>query len=415
MAFYTPRKAALEEAERSRGALDQSQSYLASITQMAPMRPRTEGDGSVNQSDLFRLQQSGMLAVPGQENAFRSPEEIAAINEIRQAQQLERLARDRFERDNRGYGDVLAEVGNTAMAPVMALLGGDMKPFGDPSQEQLSRYQQALLASNETAKAAFDRVTQARIDRSAAISGALRKPMGLTPLADGTMGMAYDDQGTPAMVSMGEGSRYAAKVMTGPGGIPIAVSNTSQGPQATSTLTPGQVVAQETSAAVGEVAGDEVKADAQAVYDAPTAVQQFQRNIAEVEYIIAGADSFTGANDMNLITKLQPGTDHYDFVAAVDKVKGNVFLEAFQGLKGGGPITDTEGKAATQARAQLDTGQSPKQFKAQAEAYRDILLKGLDKALRDASRDIENMDVFERQREIKRLRGELNMTPGGQP
>ena len=71
-----------------------------------------------------------------------------------------------------------------------------------------------------------------------------------------------------------------------------------------------------------------------------------------------------------------------------------------------------EGTAATQARAQLDTGQSPKQFKAQAEAYRAILLKGLDKAMRDSQRDIQNLDVFERQQEIRRLRGELNMQPG---
>ena len=155
------------------------------------------------------------------------------------------------------------------------------------------------------------------------------------------------------------------------------------------------------------------RADIQAVYDAPTAVEQFQRNIAEVDSLISRADSFTGANDMNLITKMQPGTEHYDFVAAVDKVKGNVFLEAFQGLKGGGPITDTEGKAATQARAQLDTGQSPKQFKAQAEAYRAILLKGLDKALKDSQRDIQKLEAVERQQEIQRLRGDLNMPQGG--
>lgn len=408
MAFYTPRKAALEEAERSRGALDQSQSYLASISKMAPMRPRTEEDGSVNQSDLFRMQQSGMLAVPGQENAFRSPEEIAAIQEIVQAQQLERLARDRFERDNRGYGDVLAEVGNTAMAPVMALLGGDMKPFGDPSQEQLSRYQQALLASNETAKAAFDRVTQARIDRSAAISGALRKPMGLTALADGTMGLAYDDQGTPVMVSMGEGSRYAAKVMTGPGGIPIAVSNTSQGPQATSTLTPGQVVAQETSAAVGEVAGDEVKADAQAVYDAPDAVQRFQTQIAEVDALMAQAPEFVGTNRINPM-RLIPGSAGYDFNANLEKVRGGAFMTAFQGLKGGGPITDKEGDAGLAALQMMDPGQGLQQFIENAEAYKAVLQRGLDKSIKDASRDIENLDVFERQKAIRKLRDDLGL------
>ena len=409
--FFTSRKAALEEEEASRGVLDNSEQYLSMIDAMPYQTPRLNDDGTVNERDLYRMQQS-MIPVPGAANQFMLPERADAIAQIQQAQQMAAMAQSKFQRNNATMSDVFAETGNLFLGPLNVLAGGNMKPFGDPSEEQLTRSQSATLAASNTAREAFDVLRQARIDRSAAVSGALRKAMGTVPLADGTMGMMYDDQGTPEAVSMGPNSAYAAKFMTGPNGIPIAVSNTGQGPVATSTMTQGQVVEQATSSAVGEVAGDEVKADAKAVYDAPTAVEQFQRNIAEVDSLIARADSFTGANDMNLITKMQPGTEHYDFVAAVDKVKGNVFLEAFQGLKGGGPITDTEGTAATQARAQLDTGQSPKQFKAQAEAYRAILLKGLDKAMRDSQRDIQNLDVFERQQEIRRLRGELNMQPG---
>jgi len=409
--FFTSRKAALEEEEASRGVLDNSEQYLSMIDAMPYQTPRLNDDGTVNERDLYRMQQS-MIPVPGAANQFMLPERADAIAQIQQAQQMAAMAQSKFQRNNATMSDVFAETGNLFLGPLNVLAGGNMKPFGDPSEEQLTRSQSATLAASNTAREAFDVLRQARIDRSAAVSGALRKAMGTVALADGTMGMMYDDQGNPEAVSMGPNSAYAAKFMTGPNGIPIAVSNTGQGPVATSTMTQGQVVEQATSSAVGEVAGDEVKADAQAVYDAPTAVEQFQRNIAEVDSLIARADSFTGANDMNLITKMQPGTEHYDFVAAVDKVKGNVFLEAFQGLKGGGPITDTEGTAATQARAQLDTGQSPKQFKAQAEAYRAILLKGLDKAMRDSQRDIQNLDVFERQQEIRRLRGELNMQPG---
>lgn len=53
-----------------------------------------------------------------------------------------------------------------------------------------------------------------------------------------------------------------------------------------------------------------------------------------------------------------PGTSQRDFVALVDQIKGKAFLEAFESLKGGGQITEAEGKKATDAIARLDRGQT---------------------------------------------------------
>lgn len=48
----------------------------------------------------------------------------------------------------------------------------------------------------------------------------------------------------------------------------------------------------------------------------------------------------------------------------LDKIKGGVFLSAFESLKGGGQITELEGKKAEEAGARLLTTQNPEDFRA---------------------------------------------------
>lgn len=53
-----------------------------------------------------------------------------------------------------------------------------------------------------------------------------------------------------------------------------------------------------------------------------------------------------------------PGTSQKDYIALLDQAKGKAFLEAFATLKGGGQITEVEGRKATEAIARLDRTQS---------------------------------------------------------
>lgn len=53
-----------------------------------------------------------------------------------------------------------------------------------------------------------------------------------------------------------------------------------------------------------------------------------------------------------------PGTAQNDLVSRIDQLKGRSFLEAFESLKGGGQITEIEGKKATDAIARLNRTQS---------------------------------------------------------
>lgn len=52
-----------------------------------------------------------------------------------------------------------------------------------------------------------------------------------------------------------------------------------------------------------------------------------------------------------------------DAEAMIDQLRGKAFLQAFESLKGGGQITEVEGKKATQAIANLETSQSEAQFR----------------------------------------------------
>lgn len=67
------------------------------------------------------------------------------------------------------------------------------------------------------------------------------------------------------------------------------------------------------------------------------------------------------------------GTDRADFDARSAQLKGQAFLQAFESLKGGGQITEVEGKAATEAIARLDNAQSEKAYKASLTELRGIL------------------------------------------
>ena len=64
------------------------------------------------------------------------------------------------------------------------------------------------------------------------------------------------------------------------------------------------------------------------------------------------------------------GTKEAGAMARIDQVKGGIFLQAFQSLKGGGAITEREGEAATKAYGRLSTDQSEEDFNA---ALKDLV------------------------------------------
>lgn len=74
-----------------------------------------------------------------------------------------------------------------------------------------------------------------------------------------------------------------------------------------------------------------------------------------------GLRAATGLGSVNPLNSV-PGTQGFNFRVLADQLGGQTFLQAFETLKGGGPITDIEGKKATDAIARLNLGQSAEEY-----------------------------------------------------
>ena len=80
-----------------------------------------------------------------------------------------------------------------------------------------------------------------------------------------------------------------------------------------------------------------------------------------------------------------PGTEAADFTVLLDQIKGKQFLEAFETLKGGGQITEVEGRKATEAMARMNTAQSENEFKAALQEFKGIVQQGVERAKQKAA------------------------------
>ena len=74
-----------------------------------------------------------------------------------------------------------------------------------------------------------------------------------------------------------------------------------------------------------------------------------------------------------------PGTDASDFKARLEQLLGGAFLEAYKTLKGGGQITEVEGKKATAAITRMNLSQSEKEFVAAAQEFKSAVESGMRK------------------------------------
>lgn len=116
---------------------------------------------------------------------------------------------------------------------------------------------------------------------------------------------------------------------------------------------------------------------AQRQIDAPKAVQQADLVLSSIDGTLnhPGFEWGTGKSSW---TTYVPGTPAYDFGKRVEQLQGQAFLQAFESLKGGGAISEMEGKKAQAAIARLDNSQTE-------EGFRDALgeLRGIVTAARE--------------------------------
>lgn len=92
---------------------------------------------------------------------------------------------------------------------------------------------------------------------------------------------------------------------------------------------------------------------------------------------VVGVPNFYGAVHL-------PGTQETDFRVLLSQVLGRQFMEAYETLKGGGQITEIEGKKATDAMARLNTTQTEKGFKESITELKGILQNAKQRAISKA-------------------------------
>lgn len=129
---------------------------------------------------------------------------------------------------------------------------------------------------------------------------------------------------------------------------------------------------------VGKTLGEE---RTKAALDAPRIIDNAETAMRHVDELLAhpGFSQAVGKSSILGVQKI-PGTDAYDFMSRLDQIKGGAFLEAFNSLKGGGQITEVEGKKATDAIARMNNATSEREFKAAADDFKNVIRVGVNRA-----------------------------------
>lgn len=125
--------------------------------------------------------------------------------------------------------------------------------------------------------------------------------------------------------------------------------------------------------AAGQAAG---KGQGQAIADLPGSLEKVERAVKNITAIrddpaLAG---ITGMIQGRLPPMTQAGTD---LNARVQQAQGQMFLEAYSTLRGGGAITENEGLKAERAMARLDRAQSYEAYQQALNEVIEVLETGL--------------------------------------
>ena len=135
-----------------------------------------------------------------------------------------------------------------------------------------------------------------------------------------------------------------------------------------------------------ELAGQKTALEIQALQDKATerdkskqaAVSSVESQIRVIDKALAhpGMKTATGLSGTIDPRNYVAGTDATDFRVVLDQIGGAAFLQAFESLKGGGAITEVEGKKATDAIARLNRAQSDSEFETSLNELRGVMETG---------------------------------------
>jgi len=120
---------------------------------------------------------------------------------------------------------------------------------------------------------------------------------------------------------------------------------------------------------------------AEAAINAPRAIAQGEESIRLVDDLLKspGLKQAVGTSRLAQLQRV-PGTPARDFDIRLEQLKGQQFLQAYETLKGGGHITEVEGKKATDAISRMDASSSEKEFVNAAREFQTAIRAGVERA-----------------------------------
>lgn len=172
-----------------------------------------------------------------------------------------------------------------------------------------------------------------------------------------------DEAGNPVLLQMSpDGNAFQTVI---PAGITPVRPNV-QVDTGTGTAMVSPVTGQASTVIPKDVAGKQAQEEIGAASGKVAAgLPDAQAKAQEMSDLIAALKEHPGRAQATGLSSYVPtlaGSDAADFMARLDQLKGSVFLQAFNQLRGGGAITEMEGKKAEEAIARLNTAQSEKAF-----------------------------------------------------
>lgn len=138
---------------------------------------------------------------------------------------------------------------------------------------------------------------------------------------------------------------------------------------------------QSTLAGAKEAGKDRAKNEVAAQASLPQDLAQADQTIGLVDDLLKhpGLGMAVGKSSIIPLNKI-PGTDVKDFNIRLDQLKGQQFMQAYQSLRGGGQITEVEGKKATDAISRMSTASSESEFVKAAKEFQSVIKAGVDRA-----------------------------------
>lgn len=336
----------------------------------APSQPMAGGQGAIPQgamqgapqgNQLMMLEKAALAGVPGTKELFDIYKYKNDPQKLDQGATYENRV--------------------TGKREFMPKIGEGVGPDGQGNYGALPGYAGALASIEgakagaiEGAKARFDPVTYTPQGNTTPV---MTNRAALMTRQPGVTGSGYN--GGSRDGANAESIRMIQSELMRPGNSPedvAAMKREIAHLQAQSGIAPGGGIALQSPSEAAKLL-DQVKADI-----IPT--QQRQSAIASGDYLSQvldmaikhpGRETATGTSGAIDPRNYLPGTDAKNFHVVLDQIKGSAFMQAYQSLKGGGQITEVEGKKATDAIARMNTAQSDSEFLKSLNEFKGIVDK----------------------------------------